>query len=49
MNAPMTTNIKKLNVGMIEVLPDTEIIIDTYLRILYNANGRWDYFADVRS
>src|SRR5215467_12159765 len=45
----MTSNINKSNAGMIEVLDDTEIIIDTYLRILHNANGRWDYFADVRS
>src|SRR5215472_13945666 len=45
----MTSNINNSNAGMIEVLDDTEIIIDTYLRILHNTNGRWDYFADVRS
>jgi hypothetical protein len=49
MNAPMTTDIKKLNAGNIEVLHDTEIVIDTYLQILHKANRRWDYFADVRS
>ena len=45
----MTADIKKPNAGRIEVLYDTEIIIDTYLQILHNANRRWDYFADVRS
>jgi hypothetical protein len=45
----MTSNLNNSNAGMIEVLDDTEIIIDTYLRILHNTNGRWDYFADVRS
>jgi two-component system, OmpR family, sensor histidine kinase VicK len=49
MNAPMTANIKKTDAGRIEVLHDTEIIIDTYLHILHKANRRWDYFADVRS
>ena len=49
MNGPMTANINKSDIGMIEVLDDTKIIIDTYLRILHKANGRWDYFADVRS
>src|SRR5215469_15946228 len=49
MNAPMTANIKKTDAGMLEVLNDTETIIDTYLHILHKANGRWDYFADVRS
>ena len=33
----------------LEVLYDTETIINTYLQILCNANSRWDYFADVRS
>ncbi|MFZ0223302.1 MAG: hypothetical protein WAM42_16590 [Candidatus Nitrosopolaris sp.] len=27
----------------------TEIIINSYLHILQNANRRWDYFADVKS
>jgi two-component system, OmpR family, sensor histidine kinase VicK len=49
MNAPMTANIKKPNAGRIEVLHDTEIIIDACLHILHKANRRWDYFADVRS
>ena len=37
------------NSETIEVLHDTEIIINTYLNILNNANRRWDYFADVKS
>ena len=37
------------NSSRIEVLHDTEVIINTYLHILHNANRRWDYFADVRS
>ena len=37
------------NSERIEVLHDTEIIINTYLNILNNAGNRWDYFADVRS
>src|SRR6266487_2336246 len=37
------------NSERIEVLHDTEIIINTYLNILNNANRRWDYFADVKS
>ncbi|MGA9149255.1 MAG: hypothetical protein WBZ36_01650, partial [Candidatus Nitrosopolaris sp.] len=45
----MTANIKKTDAGRIEVLHDTEIIIDIYLHILHKANRRWDYFADVRS
>jgi hypothetical protein len=45
----MTADIKKTNTGRIEVLHHTEIIIDAYLYILYNANSGWDYFADVRS
>jgi hypothetical protein len=49
MNPSMTANIKKTDAGRIEVLHDTEIIIDTYLHILHKANRRWDYFADVRS
>jgi hypothetical protein len=35
--------------GRLEVLHDTETIINTYLHILHNANSRWDYFADSRS
>src|SRR5215831_2424662 len=46
---PSMANIKKTDTGRIEVLHDTEIIIDTYLHILHKANRRWDYFADVRS
>jgi hypothetical protein len=49
MNAPMIANIKKTDPGWIEVLHDTEIIIDTYLHILHKANRRWDYFADASS
>jgi two-component system, OmpR family, sensor histidine kinase VicK len=49
MNAPMTSDVKKTGAGRIEVLHDPEIIIDTYLHVLHNANRRWDYFADVRS
>jgi len=37
------------NSSRIEVLHNTEVIINTYLHILHNANRRWDYFADVRS
>ena len=37
------------NSSRIEVLHNTEVIINTYLHILQNANRRWDYFADVRS
>src|SRR5215470_12365827 len=49
MNPSMTANIKKTDAERIEVLHDTEIIIDTYLHILHKANRRWDYFADVKS
>ena len=45
----MTSDIDKTNAGTIEVLHGTEIIINTYLHILHNANRRWDYFADVKS
>ncbi|MFZ0221191.1 MAG: hypothetical protein WAM42_05785 [Candidatus Nitrosopolaris sp.] len=45
----MTSDIDKTNAGRIEVLHGTEIIINTYLHILHNANRRWDYFADVKS
>ena len=45
----MTSDINKTNAERIEVLHGTEIIIDTYLHILHNANMRWDYFADVKS
>ena len=37
---------KKANAGRLEVLYDTQTIINTYLHILHNANSRWDYFAD---
>src|SRR5215813_13213486 len=49
MNPSMTANIKKTDAERIEILHDTEIIIDTYLHILHKANRRWDYFADVKS
>src|SRR5215469_4543984 len=49
MNAFMTADTKKTNVERIEILHDTEIIINTYLHILHKANRRWDYFADVKS
>jgi hypothetical protein len=42
----LMSDIKKTNTGRIEVLHDTEIIINSYLHILHNANNRWD-FADV--
>ncbi|HYA85135.1 MAG TPA: hypothetical protein VEH06_17060, partial [Candidatus Bathyarchaeia archaeon] len=45
----MTANIKKTDAERIEVLHDTETIIDTYLHILHKANRRWDYFADVKT
>ena len=45
----MTSDINKTNVERIEVLHGTEIIINTHLHILHNANRRWDYFADVKS
>src|SRR5215472_2133137 len=35
--------------GRLEVLHDTETIINTYLQILQKPNSRWDYFADARS
>ncbi len=35
--------------GRLEVLHDTETIINTYLHILQNTNSRWDYCADSRS
>jgi signal transduction histidine kinase len=37
------------NHSRIEVLHSTEVIIDTYLHILRNADRRWNYFADVRT
>jgi two-component system, OmpR family, sensor histidine kinase VicK len=49
MSGLMTTDAIKTDVGRIEVLHNTEIIINTYLRILHKANTRWDYIADVRS
>src|SRR5215469_16582485 len=49
MNAFTTTDTKKTNVERIEVLHDTEIIINSYMHILHKANRRWDYFADVKS
>ena len=45
----MTADINKTDDGRIEVLHGNEIIINTYLHILHNANSRWDYFADARS
>ena len=49
MSGLMATDAIKTDVGTIEVLHDSDIIINTYLRILRKANRRWDYFADVRS
>ena len=45
----MTNETNKTNPGRIEVIHDSNTIIDTYVHILHNARGRWDYFADVRS
>src|SRR5215469_2672605 len=45
----MIANVNKTNARRIELLHDTETIINTYLHILHNANSRWDYFADARS
>ncbi len=33
----------------IEVLRNTETILDTYLQIIRSAESRWDYFADINS
>jgi len=45
----MTSDIKKTNAERLEVLRSTEIIINTFLHILQNANTEWDWFADGRS
>jgi hypothetical protein len=45
----MPANRNKAGAGRIEVLHDTNTIINTYVHILNNAKSRWDYFADVRS
>src|SRR5215469_15489461 len=45
----MTNEINKTNPGRIEVIHDSDTIIDTYVHILHNARSRWDYFADLRS
>jgi len=45
----MPANRNKAGTGTIEVLHDTNTIINTYVHILNNAKSRWDYFADVRS
>ncbi|MGA9153034.1 MAG: HAMP domain-containing sensor histidine kinase [Candidatus Nitrosopolaris sp.] len=45
----MTNEINKTNPGRIEVIHDSDTIIDIYVHILHNARSRWDYFADVRS
>ncbi len=45
----MTANINETKARRIELLHDTETIINTYLHILHNANSRWNYFADARS
>src|SRR5215472_17391680 len=45
----MIANVNKTNARRIELLHDTETIINIYLHILHNANSRWDYFADARS
>src|SRR5215469_15817885 len=41
--------IQLADAGRLEVLHDTETIINTYLQILQKPNSRWDYFADARS
>src|SRR5215467_13417004 len=45
----MTNEINKTNPGRIEVVHDSDAIIDTYVHILHNARSRWDYFAEARS
>src|SRR5215469_16412585 len=45
----MTNEINKTNPGRIEVVHDSNTIIDTYVHILHNARSRWDYFAEARS
>src|SRR5215831_4022142 len=45
----MRNEINKTNPGRIEVIHDSNTIIDTYVHILHNARSNWDYFADVRS
>src|SRR5215467_14238728 len=45
----MTNEINKTNPGRIEVIHDSDTIIDIYVHILHNARSRWDYFADARS
>jgi two-component system, OmpR family, sensor histidine kinase VicK len=43
------TNETKTNAGRIEVIHDSDTIIDCYVHIIHNARSKWDYFADVRS
>ncbi|HYV52722.1 MAG TPA: hypothetical protein VE971_05450 [Candidatus Eisenbacteria bacterium] len=45
----MTNEINKTNRGRIEVIHDSDTIIDIYVHILHNARSRWDYFAEARS
>ncbi|HYA83073.1 MAG TPA: hypothetical protein VEH06_06440, partial [Candidatus Bathyarchaeia archaeon] len=45
----MTNKINKTNPGRIEVIHDSDTIIDIYVHILHSARSRWDYFADARS
>src|SRR5215471_5470920 len=45
----MTNEINKTNPGRIEVIHDSDTIIDIYVHILHNARSRWDYFAEARS
>src|SRR5215469_1891077 len=45
----MTNEINKTNPGRIEVVHDSNTIIDTYVHILHNVRSRWDYFAEARS
>jgi len=45
----MTNEINKTDPGRIEVIRDSDAIIDTYVHILHNARSRWDYFAEARS
>ena len=45
----MTSEIKKTNVERIEILRSTENIINALLRILHNANTKWDWYVDGRA
>ena len=45
----MTNEINKTKRERIEVIHDSDAIIDIYVHILHNARRRWDSFADARS